>query len=812
MRSKKTEHSGATRHVKQATKTQSAGEDLHRSFFEHALEGCFRSTPEGRFTEVNPALVRMLGYQSAEEVLALKLPNDLYVHPEEREQLRATYESAGEIQGVELLWKTKGGDPIVISLYARVLHDSQGRLCGYEGMVVDITEHKKSEEALRWNEERYRSLAVATAQIVWAVDPQGVPQDDLPLWRAFTGQSKEEIKAGGWLNALHPDDYQRVSTSWAQALATRSVYTTVYRLRRHDGEYRHFGVRGVPVLDKDDHLCEWIGTCSDISERKRAEEALQESEARLRSIVTNAPVILWTTDRKGELTFIEGKGLYALGVKPSGLVGQSIFSVFGDIQAIGEHHRRALAGEEAEGIVRIAGQVFEVWCIPLHGADEQISGVIGVATDVTERTRTAEELQRSQELFRSFMDHSPVLAYMKDEAGLYVYANKPVERLLPHWRGQTDFELWPRETAQVIRDNDAKVLATNAPAEFYETVPYENGNRWLWSFRFPIQGAAGQRLLAGLSLDITERRHLEEQLRQSEERYRIVSEITSDYAYAFRVALDGRLEIEWITAAITAISGFTREEIEARGGWSSLVSREDLPVVREHWARLLTGQPDTSEFRIVTKQGEVRWLRSYGRPVWEETAGRVVRIFGAGQDITERKRLEELVRERVLHPKDLASNLRKFRQQLGLTQVTFGRAFGGYTQRQITSYETGEIEIPLGLLLSIRSSGYPLEVVLGESQTNDALNELIGYLSTSRRAHEAARHLAENLLRVLESENTTVGSLLSRLGIPLKEESSGEEHVPSELPRELPRGVDLNNPASAFQPPPRRGRPPRDRR
>jgi PAS domain-containing protein len=98
---------------------------------------------------------------------------------------------------------------------------------------------------------------------------------------------------------------------------------------------------------------------------------------------------------------------------------------------------------------------------------------------------------------------------MKDEAGLYVYANKPVERLLPHWRGQTDFELWPRETAQVIRDNDAKVLATNAPAEFYETVPYENGNRWLWSFRFPIQGAAGQRLLAGLSLDITERRHFE---------------------------------------------------------------------------------------------------------------------------------------------------------------------------------------------------------------------------------------------------------------------------------------------------------------
>jgi PAS domain S-box-containing protein len=813
VRSQKTERNHLTRQAKRATKTRLTGEDPYRSFFEHALEGCFRSTPEGRFTAVNPALVRMLGYQSAEEVLALKLPNDLYVHPEERKKIRATYEPIGEVQGVELLWKKKSGDPIVISLYARVLRDSQGRLRGYEGMVLDTTERKKNEESLRWNEERYRSLAVATAQIVWAMDPQGMPQDDLPLWRAFTGQSREEIKAGGWLNALHPDDYQRVRTSWEQALATCSVYTTAYRLRRHDGEYRYFGVRGVPVLDKNGRLCEWIGTCSDISERKRAEEVLQESEARLRSIITNAPVIiLWTTDRKGVLTFIEGKGLHALGIKPDGLVGQSIFAVFGGIQEIGEHHRRALVGQEVEGIVRIAGQVFEVWCTPLHGEDGQVSGVIGVATDITERARTAEELQRSQELFHSFMDHSPVLAYMKDEAGAYVYANKPVERLLPHWRGQTDFELWPREIAQVIRENDAKVLAANAPAEFHETVPSEEGVRWLWSFRFPMQGAAGQRLLAGLSLDITERRHLEDQLRQSEERYRIVSEITSDYAYAFRVALDGRLEIEWITAAITAISGFTREEIEARGGWSSLVSPEDLPVVREHWARLLTGQPDTSEFRIVTKQGEVRWLRSYGRPVWEEKEGRVVRIYGAGQDITERKRLEELVRERALRPKDLATNLRKFRQQLGLTQVTFGRAFGGYTQRQITSYETGEIEIPLGLLLSIRSSGYPLEVVLGESQTNDALNELIGYLSTSRRAHEAARHLAENLLRVLESENTTVGSLLSRLGIPLKEESPGDESAPSEPLRELPRGVDLNDPASAFQPPPRRGRPPRDRR
>jgi PAS domain S-box-containing protein len=80
------------------------GKDRYRSFFEHAVEGIFRSTPEGRFTEVNPALVRLLGYESAEEVLALRLPEDLYVDPLQRAHLRAHYEPRGVIR--------RGGTPV----------------------------------------------------------------------------------------------------------------------------------------------------------------------------------------------------------------------------------------------------------------------------------------------------------------------------------------------------------------------------------------------------------------------------------------------------------------------------------------------------------------------------------------------------------------------------------------------------------------------------------------------------------------------------------------------------------------------------
>jgi PAS domain S-box-containing protein len=806
MKSLNTRTGRQVRQRKTGVKTPSDGATRYRSFFEQALEGLFRSTPEGRFTEVNPALVRMLGYRSAEEVLALRLPEDVYVDPQQRELLRARYEVDGAVQGEDLLWKKKNGEHFVVSLHASVLRDAHGKVLGYEGLVLDVTERKRSEEALRWNEERYRSLAVATAQIVWTFGPRGQPIDDLPLWRAFTGQSVEEIQRGEWSNALHPEDRERVLAAWAQALATQSVFTAAYRLRRADGEYRYFGVRGVPVIDKSGKVCEWIGTCSDISERKQVEEALKESEERLRTIITNAPVILWTTDCEGVLTFIEGQGLRHLGLNPTGLVGQSVFTLFRDAPQVVENHRRALAGEEGEDVVEIAGRAFENKYTPLRDPQGQIAGLISVATDITERRRTEEELRRSQEVFHRFMDHSPVLAYMKDEAGRYVYANEPFERFFPDWRGKTDLDLWPGDVAQALRANDATVWSANTAEEFYETVQRDQGLHWWWSFRFPIVSPDGRRLLAGLSLDITERKLMEERLRQSEERYRIVSEITSDYAYAFRVEPRGEFVLEWITAAFSSISGFTPEELTARGGWDSLAASEDKAVLRDHWARVVAGQPDTSEFRILTKTGETRWLRNHGRPVWDEGQGRVVRLYGAGQDITERKRLEELVRERVLRPKDLAINLRKFRQRLGLTQVNFGQAFGGYSQRQITSYETGEIEIPLGLLLSIRSNGYPLEVVLGTGTENDALNEVVSYLSTSRRAHEAARQLAENVLRILEIENSTVGSLMSRLGIPVKEENGGDGNSSAEVLR----GVTVDDPLSVFQTPSRRGRPPRE--
>ena len=130
-------------------------------------------------------------------------------------------------------------------------------------------------ESLRQSEERYRSLAIATVQIVWTTNANGKVVEDMPMWRALTGKSEEELRGWGWVDSLHPEDRERTRAVWSVAVRARSVYETEYRICKSDGEYRHFAVRGVPVLQADGSVREWVGTCTDITERKGAQEKLR---------------------------------------------------------------------------------------------------------------------------------------------------------------------------------------------------------------------------------------------------------------------------------------------------------------------------------------------------------------------------------------------------------------------------------------------------------------------------------------------------------------------------------------------------------
>jgi PAS domain S-box-containing protein len=192
----------------------------------------------------------------------------------------------------------KDGGRISMSVTVSPIRDAGGSVVGVSAIARDIGERAALENALRFSEERYRSLALASAQIVWTKNAQGDVVEDWPMWRAFTGQRAGELTGHGWISAVHPEDRARISKVFASALQNGTVYETEYRLRRRDGEYRHMAVRGVPVLEPGGRVREWIGSCADITGRKLVEEEARQSQRELALKTRFATIFLTLSERE----------------------------------------------------------------------------------------------------------------------------------------------------------------------------------------------------------------------------------------------------------------------------------------------------------------------------------------------------------------------------------------------------------------------------------------------------------------------------------------------------------------------------------
>lgn len=175
----------------------------------------------------------------------------------------------------------------------------------------EVTDRKRAEEALRRNEERYRTLVMATADIVWTTNRDGEVIEEQPSWAAFTGQTARQMSGFGWADALHPEDRDQVVAIWSRAVTARTRYEIDYRLRRSDGEFRYVCTRGVPVIDDHGGVREWIGTCSDITERVAAEQAVIESHRRLESEVADR--------QRAEAALFQAQKLEAVGRLTGGI-------------------------------------------------------------------------------------------------------------------------------------------------------------------------------------------------------------------------------------------------------------------------------------------------------------------------------------------------------------------------------------------------------------------------------------------------------------------------------------------------------------
>jgi PAS domain S-box-containing protein len=278
----------------------------------------------------------------------------------------------------------------------------------------------------------------------------------------------------------------------------------------------------------------------DISERKRAEQALRDSEALYHSLVENLPMNVFRKDPQGRFTFANRLFCETLGVTTEGAIGKTDFDFY---QAeLAEKYRRddqqvVETGRVLEAIEehrkpdgsKLYVQVLKT---PLRDSEGRIVGTQGMFWDVTARKQTEEALRESQQRLQSILDNARAVIYVKGIDGRFVLVNRLFEALFHVRRGdvvgKTDFDLFPPEMAETFRANDHRVLSAGAPLQFEEVAPHDDGPHTYVSTKFLLYDSFGvPHALCGISTDITERKRAEVELHRAKEAAEAASQAKS---------------------------------------------------------------------------------------------------------------------------------------------------------------------------------------------------------------------------------------------------------------------------------------------
>ncbi len=600
----------------------------------------------------SPESAQILGIDLATPITGHQVLDN--IHPEDRERFAAVAaELSPERPDLSISYRMVRPDGTVISVErnSRAQFDEQGRLLRITGIVADITERKRAEEALRASEERLRLAVQAGKMFAYEWDAT----TDMLVRSAESAQilgidEGTPLTGQQMLAKVHPEDRERLVAAVADLSPEKSTLAITYRMVRPDGTMIWVERNSRAQFDEQGKIQRIRGILADVTERRRARDAVRQSEEKYRRIVETTNEGIWLLDSKFHTSFVNRQMAEMLGYQPGEMLGRSVFDFYfpEDVERkrqVLERRRDGLSEHFDDRFRRRDGA--ELWvrmaAIPISKDNGEFDGALAMMSDITERKRAEEALQKSEEKFSKAFRQSPMILSLSSAIDhRYIDINETFERITG-WRreeliGRTPFDIgiWvdPSGREELVKRLLDKGSLRNMPMRFR----MRNGGIRIGLAAAELIELDGEPCVLGVTADITDQKLAEEALRESEERFRLVANTAPMLIWMSDTSrLCTYFNDSWL-----AFTGRPME-LELGNGWAEGVHPEDLQRCFDTYARAFDAREKfRMEYRLRRYDGEYRWVLDIGVPRFNQD-GSFTGFIGSCVDVTDRKLAEEAV-------------------------------------------------------------------------------------------------------------------------------------------------------------------------
>jgi diguanylate cyclase (GGDEF)-like protein/PAS domain S-box-containing protein len=587
------------------------------------------------------------------------------IHPEDIGRVIAEDErtdETGESFSMEYRMVRCDGGVVWVRNEAVLAEDHEGRRL-WQGIMIDVTERKRIEAALYESEQRFRDAFENASTGVALV---GLDRRYLRVNRALCemlGYPEEELLLKTSPEITHPDD-REASRVRSERLLAGEIGSDIREKRyvRKDGETVWVLSSVSLVRDPEGNPSHFVSQFQDITQRKRAEEALRESEERFRALVQNASDMVIVADADGTVRYVSPAAEQVLGRKPEELVGKDGLAIMHPEgvprarQSLAEAVNRPGVTFSVELRFRHADgswRHLESRCTNLL-EDPAVRGIVINSRDVTRRKEAEARLREAEARYRTLVEQIPAGVYIQEieHEGAIAYISPRIEDILGYSPQEyvDDPGRWietthPEDREKVLAE-DARTDETGGPFRMeFRKITRDGRVIWIRDEAVLVRDAEGNPLhWQGIFFDITERKEAEERLRESTRR--LTTLLSNAPAYLYRCRNELRWPNEFVSDYAFELTGYTPEELtDGTVMFGDVIVEEDRDRVWDGvQAALAEREGFELQYSIRCKDGEVRHVEERGQGVYDED-GAVEAIEGVVYDVTERVRAEEALRE-----------------------------------------------------------------------------------------------------------------------------------------------------------------------